>query len=415
MEMPPIPSLQVIQAVTGTFWHFDLARELESRGYLKRIYSSFPWARLRREGVPRERVRTFPWIHGPWMLAHRYAKVPQRISSEIALANIRLFDRWVARNLEDCDIFVALSGSGLKAGRLAQTRGAKYVCDRGSSHARYQKMIVEEEYARWGFAGGRVDPRTIEREEAEYAQADAIAVPSGFARRSFIEMGVVAEKVRTIPYGVRLDRFSNAGDKPSGAFDVLFAGTVSIRKGVPYLLEAFAKLKHPLKRLRLAGPIEPEMHSLLGRFNLSKVELLGRLSQDDMARCMNASHVMVLPSVEDGFGLVMAQAMACGAVVVASENTGGPDLFTDGVEGFVVPIRSPEAILERLTRLADDPDLLERMSAASAQRVQSLGGWSEYGAQCSAFLWSLVHGDAAQFLSAYDSQLLQGRHGQADS
>lgn len=390
MELPPIPSLQVIQAVTGTFWHFDLARELESRGYLKRIYSSFPWARLRREGVPRERVRTFPWIHGPWMLAHRYAKVPQRLSSEIALANIRLFDRWVVKNLEACDIFVALSGSGLKAGRLAQSRGAKYVCDRGSSHIRYQKMIVEEEYARWGFAGSRVDPRAIEREEAEYAQADAIAVPSEFARRSFVEMGVEAEKVRKIPYGVRLDRFSKTGDKSSGSFDVLFAGTVSIRKGIPYLLEGFAKFKHPLKRLRLAGPVEPEMRSLLGRFDLSGVELLGRLSPDDMARWMNASHVMVLPSVEDGFGLVMAQAMACGTVVVASENTGGPDLFTDGVEGFVVPIRSPEAICERLTRLANDPDLRERMSEAALMRVQRLGGWNAYGASCSKFLAELI-------------------------
>ncbi|MGB7190090.1 MAG: glycosyltransferase family 4 protein [Acidobacteriaceae bacterium] len=390
MELPPIPSLQVIQAVTGTFWHFDLARELESRGYLKRIYSSFPWARLRREGVPRERVRTFPWIHGPWMLAHRYAKVPQRLSTEVALANIRLFDAWVAGRLEDCDVFVAISGSGLKAGRLAQSRGAKYVCDRGSSHIRYQKMIVEEEYARWGFAGSRVDARAIEREEAEYAQADAIAVPSEFARRSFVEMGVEAEKVRKIPYGVRLDRFSNTGDKPSGSFDVLFAGTVSVRKGVPYLLEAFAKLKHPLKRLRLAGPVEPEMRSLLGRFDLSGVELLGRLSPDDMARWMNASHVMVLPSVEDGFGLVMAQAMACGAVVVASENTGGPDLFTDGVEGFVVPIRSPEAICERLTRLANDPDLRERMSEAALMRVQRLGGWNGYGTSCSRFLAELI-------------------------
>lgn len=390
MALSSIPSLQVIQAVSGTFHHFDLARELESRGYLKRIFSSYPWGRLRREGVSRERVRTFPWIHTPWMVAGRYVTIPPRLSREITLTNVRLFDAWVAGRLEDCDAFVAISGSGLKAGRLAQSRGAKYVCDRGSSHIRYQKTIVEEEYTRWGFPGARVDSRVLEREEMEYASSDAITVPSEFARRSFVEMGVDVGRVWTMPLGVRLDRFAGTSDRPTDTFNVLFAGTVSIRKGIPYLLEAFAKLKYPLKSLRLAGPVEPEVRSLLRRFDLTGVEVLGRLPQDEMARWMKASHALVLPSVEDGFGLVMAQAMACGAVVVASENTGGPDLFTDGVEGFVISIRSPEAICERLTRLADDPGLRQQMSEASLKRVRHLGGWSAYGSRYSEFLKELT-------------------------
>lgn len=389
-EMASIPSLQVIQAVSGTFHHFDLARELDSRGYLKRIYSTFPWMRLQREGVPRERVQTFPWIHTPWMAAHRYGVMPQWLSTEMASANIRLFDSWVAARLEECDAFIGISGSGLKAGRVAQGRGARYVCDRGSSHIRYQRAILDEEYARWGFRGEKVDPRVMEREEAEYAQADAITIASEFSRRTFVEMGVDGNKVSKIPYGVRLDRFTKTAEPSSESFDVLFAGTVSIRKGIPYLLDAFARFKHPLKRLRLVGPIEPEMSSLLSRFDLTNVEFLGRLSQDELARWMNVSRVLVLPSVEDGFGLVMAQSMACGAVVIASENTGGPDLFTDGVEGFVVPIRSPEAICERLTQLADDPRLWKQMSDAALGRVKDLGGWSDYGARYAAFLERLT-------------------------
>src|SRR6185312_6448657 len=96
MEMAPIPLPRVIQSVAGTFHHFDLARELASRGFLTRIYSSFPWRRLRREGVPREFVRNFPWIHGPWMVAGRYGLVPQWASRELAVENPRIFDAWVA-------------------------------------------------------------------------------------------------------------------------------------------------------------------------------------------------------------------------------------------------------------------------------------------------------------------------------
>lgn len=382
--------MQVVQAVGGTFHHFDLARELDSRGYLKRIYSTFPWIRLRREGVPRERVRMFPWIHGPLMAARRYIQLPGALLKEVELANLELFDRWIAARLEECDAFVCLSGSGLRAGRLAQGRGAKYVCDRGSSHIRYQKAILEDEYARWGFRGEKVDSRSVEREEMEYAQADAITVPSEFARRTFVEMGVSAQKVTKISYGVRLDMFSKTGEPPADKFNVLFAGTVSIRKGVPYLLDAFAKLKHPAKRLRLAGPVEPQMNFLLRRFDLTDVEVLGRQTQDELAGWMNSSHVMVMPSVEEGLALVQGQALACGCPLVSSVNSGGEDLFSEGVEGFLTPIRSVDAICDRLTRLAEDPALWQRMSEAAVARVQALGGWRQYGVEYADFIKRLT-------------------------
>lgn len=382
--------MQVVQAVAGTFHHFDLARELERQGHLKRIYSTFPWFRLKREDVPRERVRTFPWIHAAWMASGRFAKLPEGLLRQIQITNLRLFERWVAARLEECDAFVCLSGAGLKAGRLAQTRGAKYVCDRGSSHIRYQKRILDEEYARWGFRGKTVDPRSVEQEEAEYEQADAITVPSEFARRTFLDMGVSAQKVHKFPYGVRLDRFRRTGEPPADAFNVLFAGTVSIRKGIPYLLDAFARLKHPSKRLRLAGPVEPQMGSLLSRFDLKSVEVLGRQTQTELAKLMSASHVIVLPSIEEGLALVQGQALACGCPLISSYNSGGEDLFSDNVEGFLVAIRSSEAILGRVTQLADDPALRERMSEAALARVKSLGGWADYGTRYAAFLKSLT-------------------------
>jgi alpha-maltose-1-phosphate synthase len=382
--------MQVIQAVSGTFHHFDLARELDSTGHLKRIYSTFPWLRLRRENVPRERVRTFPWIHGPLMASGRYIRVPSGLSREISLANIRLFDAWVAGQIEECDVFVGISGSGLKTGGVVQRRGGKYVCDRGSSHIRHQDRILKEEYERWGFHSKPIDRRVIAREEDEYAQADAIFVPSRFALGTFLEVGVPSHKIKTIPLGVRLDRFGPADLAKSASFEILFAGTVSLRKGIPYLLEAFEKLRHPHKRLRLIGPIEPEMRSLLGKFNLANVEVLGRMLQADLARYMSSSHVLVLPSIEDGFGLVMAQAMACGAVVVSTEHTGGSDLYQNGIEGFIVPIRNPDAIANSLQQLADDPALHCKMREATLNRVQSLGGWRDYGLKCIQHLKNLT-------------------------
>ena len=382
--------MRVIQVVNGTFHHFDLARELEARGHLERIYSSFPWRRLQREGVSRDRVSTFPWFHTPLFLSERYWRMPRQLKLYLDYCDYIFFDEWVASRIGTCDVVVGLSGSALKTGPLVQSRGGKYVCDRGSSHIRYQTAILNEEHRRWGVPVEPSPQRIIEREEAEYAAADAITVPSEFARRSFLEFGVPPEKVVKVPYGVLLSRFRPTVRPAAGTFDVLFAGTVCLRKGVPYLLQAFQMLKHPRKRLRLAGAVEPETMEVLERLGLNHVEVLGRMPQEKLAEYMSASHVMVLPSIEEGLALVQAQAMACGCPLISSLHTGGEDLFQDGVEGFLVPIRSPEAIHDRLAQLAADPHLQQRMSAAAQLRVESFGGWTSYGEKYTSFLQALV-------------------------
>ncbi|MGB6157010.1 MAG: glycosyltransferase family 4 protein [Acidobacteriaceae bacterium] len=378
-EQDARPSFAVVQSVTGVFHHFDLARELDARGYLKAIYSTFPWKRLAREHIRRDLVHTFPWIHTPQMLLARRWRIPAPVDRAISWRALLLFDAWVARHLPRCDVFVAISGAGLASGRRAQSMGAKYVCDRGSSHLRYQGAILTEEYNRWGFHPVLVEPHEIAREEDEYEQADAITVPSEFSRRTFVEMGVPPEKLHKIPYGVRLDRFQRVAEPAKDRFEVLFVGQVGLRKGVPYLLRAFAQLKHPHKRLRIVGGCTPEFRKILPQLPQDGVEFVPHMPQDRLAAIMSSSHVMILPSIEEGLALVQAQAMACGCPLISSTNTGGEDLFTDGVEGFVVPIRSPEAIRARLQQLADDPAIQQRMSEAALARVHSVGGWQQYG------------------------------------
>jgi starch synthase len=371
--------MRVSQAVFGVFHHFELARELDRRGHLDAIYSTWPWARLKREGIARNKVRTFPWLHTPSTLMNRFAHPPAWFAHRLDYQNALRFDDWTNRRIGEVDAFIGISGAGLKTGRALQQRGGIFICDRGSSHQLYQEAIVAEEFRRWGLEAPLTDPRASAREECIYETADAITVPSSFSRRSFIEKGVPAEKLHIIPYGVRLETFSKVADPSEDRFEVLFAGHVSLRKGVPYLLRAFAELKHPRKRLRLAGSVAPEIKTLLGRMPQEHVEFLGSISQEQLPRMMSESHVVVLPSVEDGFGLVLSQALACGCPVIATTNTGGEDLITDGIEGFIVPIRDAPALTDRMERLAEDTALGRRMSEAALDRVKHIGGWRQYG------------------------------------
>jgi starch synthase len=369
--------MRVVLSTIGKFHTFDLARQLHKRGALGTIFSGYPRFKLKSERLPRESVKTFPYLLAPYMrLVPRFTPVRRFWEWQ----NLLWFDRYVAGQLPECDIFCGLSGSALYSGRLAKSRGVKYVCDRGSAHIRVQDRILREEYDRIGIDLSGVDPRVIGREEAEYEAADIITVPSTFALNTFVESGVDRRKMRVATYGVDLKTFFPCVQRSEKQFNVLFVGSVTVRKGIVYLLDAFQKLQCSRKHLTLAGSVSPDSERTIMQVrDQDQISVLGHVQQRRLKEIMSASHVLVLPSVEEGLGLVQAQAMACGCPVIASQNTGARDLFTDGSEGFIVPIRDAVTIADRLQTLADNPDLRFRMSEAALRRVKSIGGWEQYG------------------------------------
>ena len=218
----------------------------------------------------------------------------------------------------------------------------------------------------------------------------ASVCPSSFSARTYSQYGVPASKLHVIPYGVRLERFKKNADAPTDSFEVLFAGQVGLRKGIPYLLEAFARLKYPNKRLTIAGSIQDHIRPLLAQWPQENVTFLGSVPQAELIDRMSRSHVMVLPSIEEGLALVQAQAMACECPVIATYATGAEDLFTDQVEGFIVAERDVAVLTERMQQVADNPALRDRMAAAARLRVQSIGGWDTYGRNWDAMLHELT-------------------------
>ncbi|MBI4726228.1 glycosyltransferase family 4 protein [candidate division TA06 bacterium] len=373
--------MKIVQTVFGKFHHFHLARQLHKRGMLEAIFSSYPSWKLRNEGLPMEKIKTFPWIHTAMMAKWRFGMHNDRLDKELAWALANTLDRHVANKLPHCDVFIGISGSGLRTGGISQKRGAKYICDRGSTHIQYAKQILDEEYNHWGLKFPGIDPRAIERERAEYYRSDIITVPSEFVRKSFIEKGVNPNKIRKIPYGADLNMFAPVDKPPDDVFEVLFVGQVSLRKGIPYLLKGFSKFKHSKKRLRIVGSAFPGMDVIFKRHDMGQVELMAPIPYNKLKYIMSKSHVMVLPSIEEGLALVQGHAMACGCPLISSINTGAEDLFTNGREGFIIPIRDSDAITEKLEIMAQNRQKREEMSVAALERVNSIKGWDTYGDQ----------------------------------
>jgi alpha-maltose-1-phosphate synthase len=129
---------------------------------------------------------------------------------------------------------------------------------------------------------------------------------------------------------------------------------------------------------------------MLAKLPSDHVEYLGAVPNVQLSRLYCESHVMVLPSVEEGLAMVMGEAMACGCPIIASQNTGAGDFFTDGREGFIVPIRSSDRILEAMQRLADEPSLAADFRLRCVQRMRDVDGWDGYGRKWRELIESLA-------------------------
>jgi len=363
----------VIVSLQGRFHGFDLARELHAQGLLQRLWASQPVSRVAQWGVPRDKIRA-TMRYDALQRAATLLRVERRIPNLFRFVYDQ-FDRAIARRIEPADLVVAWSGMALHTHRRARTLGARTVVERGSAHIAYQCDIIDDELRRWGIEGKRTaDPWMLEKELREYEEADAIGIASDFVRKSFVAKGIPECKLIQVPYGVDLSAFS-PGARTQPGFRAVYAGALSLRKGIPDLLQAARRAS---VELWLLGARSPEVEPFLRDFAADHV-WHGTVPQARLTDYYRNADVFVIASLEDGYAMVVPQALACGLPVICTENTGAAELIEEGVNGFVVPIRDPDAIARCLSALRDDPARLAEMKRAAASSLGEGGSWREYG------------------------------------
>jgi starch synthase len=356
------------------FHMVDQARQLHEAGVLERMVTAVPRSRV---GLPTELVDT----RLRWSALRRVAgRAVPRADPPLNRKVVRDFDRWAASHLGEPSVVNCLSGFATETLSRASARGVTVFCDRGSWHILEQQRVLDEEAERIGAQREHFDPFMIERELREYELADRILVPSEPARQSFIRRGIDAGRVAKVPYGVDISAFSvPTEERRPGA--VVSVGTVGLRKGHHHLLQAFRMLSTPGASLTLVGTVTPGWGERL-HLDQAGVRATGPVSRNRVIEELQRASVFVLASVEEGLALVIAQAMACGLPVIATEATGIRELITDGVEGIVVP-GPPDAqtLAEAMDSLLSDSDRAHAMGAAARRKVESFGGWDRYGRQ----------------------------------
>ncbi len=342
---------------------------------------------LRRRSFPDQVtpfIKTFPWREAGRLLSQQLGlRSLTRGETGIFSMDAVYFalDRRVARRLSDSNgikAVYAYDDGALESFRTAKSRGLKCIYEHPIVYWREVRRYQQEEaelHPEWRSTLGALQDseEKLARKDAELVLADVVIVASTFSKESLKQAPGFKATVKVIPYGAPSVSHP-AAEKRNARLAVLFVGALSQAKGLNYLLKAAAKLERQID-LTLVGkrvsPVAPAPALL------DKHRWIPSLAHDDLLREMARHDVLVLPSLHEGFGLVIGEAMAQGLVVIATPHTAAPDLIDDGVDGFIVPIRSAEAIAEKLEQLAGDRTLLEEMKQAARQKAGELR-WESY-------------------------------------
>ncbi len=368
---------KVTLSVNGRFHAFDFAAALEARHTLRCLMTSYPSTMASRmAGLPSDKVRALPWTEALRRIHHAAA-------SFLPLGNPQYFlnasfDKWASQQIPDgTNVFVGWSGNSLRSLRRAKERNIPTFLERHSAHIETQTEWLAEEYRKFGLAFHATHPRMIEQELKEYEAADWISVPSRFVRRTFLDNGVAEEKIRVHPLAVDTEKFRPVVHQ-SKKRRFFYGGQLSLRKGIPYLVEAFQNLGGREAELFLVGDCDAELEPILASFSPAGIVRLPAQNSERFAGLLASSDLVCLPSIEDGFNQVAVQAMACGVPVMASTNTGAGELIDEGRSGFLVPPCDARAIRDRMEWALSNQDELRAMGEFARSKMVHTSTWDRY-------------------------------------
>lgn len=347
----------------GRFHAFRLAEQLERRGELARFLTTTP--PRRDEAVSRYKYNPWPEIamRGPRRFGFAFASGDQ--------VKARMFDHWAATHLPDeSDTVVVWSGMGRETIAESKRRGWTTIVDRGSTHCLSQDAVLRRAHRDLNLP---YTSPAMSDQLAEYESCDAIVVPSEWAKRTFVDNGIPSAKVRVVPYGVDIRKFSPSLRMPDRL--IVLAVGASVRKNTVGLVKAFLSAGVVRSELWIAGTVPndlrsvwsvvPEPHGL--------VKVLGHVPHRDLPDLYRQASCFVCASLEEGMSLALLEAMASGLPCLATPQSGAPDL------GLIPRIEGPNDLTEWI-----------RSIAASAVLQRSMGEYAR--AQAERFTWD-AYGD----------------------
>ena len=354
--------MNVAISTTRPFHAPLLANALVAHGASVTMYSSAP-RRFFRKMDPGVHMRLVPSILQVGMHAFHW-----RLSANLLHLDSAMYDHTAALLLSPDNMFIGWATAALATGRKAKQHGARFVLDRACPHVDFQQRVVGAEADKVGIKWQPEPAWFRDRQLAEYAEADTILAPSEYTRNTFPDE--LRPKVLKAPLLGRCNFPADVSFDRNSTFTVGVVGGQPLRKGYLYLLEAWKKLALPNAKLLIRSDFDgyPRLKELADA--QPSVELIGYVPDivDFYARC----DLFILPSIDDGFGMALFEAMAYGLPCIATTHCGSSELLTSGHDSIIVQPFSSDQLADAILLLYESEDFRQQIARNGRSTIKAL-------------------------------------------
>jgi glycosyltransferase involved in cell wall biosynthesis len=317
------------------------------------------------------------WHEAPRVSQFKARYTPMRWRhGGLVFADSRAIGSWAAEQIAriEPDLCYLFTQVGLESMKWAQRASIPTVLDNPNGHIRNFRRVYEEESERLCGAPfhGHPNLAMVERVESEYRAAERIRVSSEWARRSMLSHGVTGKTIAVFDQPINLLRYTpNANPPPAeGRLRICYVGSLDLRKGFVYLLRAAKTLGNNID-LEIVGATGDSSSRKL--FERESAGLNLRCAPGDPIPAYQRAELLVLPSLEDGFGFVVAEAMSSGLPVIVTDCCGAAEWVRPGETGWVVPSGNTQALAgaleDAMRRRRDLPAMGRRAREVTERRA----------------------------------------------
>jgi len=392
------PTKFVTTCARSRFYIFEQAYQLQKRNLLHKLVTDYPKSYPKKFNIDESNIESKILLG---IIAHGFGCVAHMIKSNIKDNITKQISNFAGLTFansidEETKIMICMSTFAYESIMRSKQLGIISIVDQASLHKKTQISYIEKEKDSNDYQKPTptISSWVLDKEDAEFKNADHIFCPSNLSKSTLIKQGVPEKKIFVNYLGVDVKKFYPDKHKKSNLeIQIGFVGQITLSKGILTILNAIKLINDKKFNFSFVGQRynDEEFDKKIISYNLKNVSFLPPLNQQKLQKFYNKIDILVMPSVSDGFGLVVIEAMSCGIPVIVSDQCGAAEIVKDGSNGLIFEASNSSELAKKIIYLSENLEEYTYNSLKKSTILDKQLSWETYGDNLSKILIKILN------------------------